>query len=148
MKKFNFRLQRVLNLRAAREKQRLSEFGQQQQVLRREQEKLDLFHGEQQAQLEEMQVSRAREFVAWSFQSGQRYIVRIGRVLEMQTQRVHHQEQAVETARETYLTARRETSVLEHLRERRREEWDKLMLQEEGKVLDDVGQHRRERQVS
>jgi flagellar protein FliJ len=148
MKKFNFRLQRVLNLREASEKQRLNEFGQQQQILRREQEKLDLFHGEQRAQLEEMQVSRAREFVAWSFQSGQRYIVRIGRVLELQTQRVHGQEKVVETARETYLMARRETSVLEHLRERRQEEWDKLMLQEEGKVLDDVGQHRRERQVS
>jgi flagellar export protein FliJ len=148
MKKFSFRLQRILDLRGAREKQRLSEFGQQQQILKREHDKLDLFHGEQQAQLEEMQLSRAQEFAAWSFQAGQRYVVRIGRVLEMQTQRVHGQEKAVEAARETYLAARRDTSVLEHLRERRREEWEKMIVQEEGKVLDEVGLRRHERQVS
>ena len=148
MKKFSFRLQRILDLRGAREKQRLGELGRQQQTLRREQDKLELFHGEQRAQLEEMQISRAREFIAWSFQSGQRYMVRIGRVLEMQTQRVHGQEKAVEVARETYLEARRETSVLEHLRDRRREEWDKMTQQEEGKVLDDVGLRQCERQLS
>jgi len=60
-------------------------------------------------------------------------------VVEFQTARVEDQQRSVHQARDRYLDARRDTRILERLREKKREEWQVETLLEEGKVLDEVG---------
>jgi flagellar FliJ protein len=139
VKKFAFRLQRVLKLREANEKLKLGEFGREQQKLMDEQTRLRLFEGERDFQLHEVRTARQKEFSVWSQGNGCRYLQRIGRVVEFQSMRVEDQQQSVLHARQIYLDARRDTRVLEMLREKKREEWQVETLLEEGKVLDEIG---------
>jgi len=143
MKRFSFRLQRILDLRAASEKARLADFGREQQRLFAEQQKLDLFVGEQITQIAEMRVGRSQPFAVWWQTMESRYLGRIGRVIEFQQQRVHTQTERTEGARGRYLDARRDTHVMENLRDKKREEWNQDVLREEGKVLDEVGSRKR-----
>lgn len=143
MKRFSFRLQRILDLRAASERARLADFGREQQRLLAEQQKLDLFEGEQTTQIAEMRVGRSQPFAVWWQTMESRYLGRIGHVIEFQQQRVRTQTDCVEGARGRYLSARRDTSVMEKLRGKKLDEWKQDVLQEEGKILDEVGSRKR-----
>jgi flagellar FliJ protein len=139
VKKFAFRLQRVLHLREIHEKLRLGEFGREQQVLMDEESRLKLFQGERESQISETRTVRAQPFSIWSQGINCRYLQRIGHVVEYQQTRVVTQEQAVEKARARYTEARRDTRVLEILREKKIDEWKRESLLDEAKVLDEVG---------
>jgi flagellar export protein FliJ len=143
VKKFAFRLQRVLDIRAAREKLKLADFGREQQRLASEQEKLDLFTGEQELQFAQMRASATEPFAAWSQHTNCRYLQRIGRVIEFQEGRVEAQTQAVEGARGRYIEARRDTQALEKLRETHFREWKGEWLRDEARTLDEVGSRKR-----
>ncbi len=143
MKKFAFRLQRVLDIRAAREKIKLAEFGREQQRLVAEREKLELFTGEKELQLAEMQASVSEPFAAWAQHTNCRYLQRIGRVIEFQAGRVEAQSEAVEGARGRYVAARRDTQALEKLRETHFRDWTVESLRDEGRILDEVGSRKR-----
>jgi len=142
MKKFQFRLQRVLKLREANEKLKLGELGREQQRLMDEQTRLELFQGEKELQIRETRAVREQPFSVWAQGINHRYLQRIGRVVEYQQTRVNEQKSAVEEARVTYTEARRETRVLEMLRDKKKEEWTREVLSEEAKELDEVGSRR------
>jgi flagellar FliJ protein len=139
MKKFAFRLQRVLDLREAQEKVRLGQLGAEQQRLNQEMQKLDVFKGEQVLQLQEARTGRMAPFSVWSQSQDCRYLGRISRVIDYQTGRVNVQKQSVEIARVNYVEARKDTRVLETLREKKMDEWKLERLREEGNILDEVG---------
>jgi flagellar protein FliJ len=143
MKKFNFRLQRVLDIREAREKLKLAELGREQQRLLAEQQKLNLFQSEKDMQVSEIKRQREEPFAVWAQTANQRYLQRVARVVEFQEGRVESQGEEVVAARDRYIVARRDTSVMERLREIKREEWNYEALREEGKVLDEVGSRKR-----
>jgi flagellar export protein FliJ len=143
VKRFAFRLQRVLDIRAAREKIKLAEFGKEQQRLAMEREKLNVFANEQESQLVSMRQDQVTPYAAWAQQANSRYLVRIGRVIEYQTGRVESQSQAMETARGRYMAAHRDTQALEKLRESHFREWTSETLREEGRTLDEVGSRKK-----
>jgi flagellar protein FliJ len=138
MKKFAYRLQRVLDLRAAQEQVRLAEFGREQQALIKEQQKLDVFRGEEALQMQEARSERHAPFSIWSQTLDCRYLHRISRVIDYQTGRVEKQKQAVDGARTVYLDAHKETRVLEILREKKLDEWKVDSIRDEYNVLDEV----------
>lgn len=139
MKKFAFRLQRVLKLRETHEKLRRGEFGREQQRLMDEQSRLEFFRSERELQMCEARVVREQPFSIWSQGISCRYLHRIGHVVEYQQSRVQNQEHAVEGARTRYTEARRDTRILEILREKKMDEWKREYLLDEGKLLDEVG---------
>lgn len=139
MKAFRFRLQRVRDLREAREKDKLTEFGREQRKLGLEQERLMMFRDEAAQQIAEMRGERRAPFPVWEQRASLNYLGRVDRVIEYQTTRVDEQGQAVEQSRERYLEARRETEVLERLREKHFDQWRRDLLREEGKILDEIG---------
>jgi flagellar export protein FliJ len=143
VKKFAFRLQRVLDIREAREKLKLAELGREQQRLLAEQQKLRLFETEKENQVSEIRQERSEPFKIWMQTTSQRYLQRVARVVEFQHGRVEEQNVAVVTARDHYVEARRETNVMERLREIKKDEWTHEGLLEEGKVLDEVGSRKR-----
>jgi flagellar export protein FliJ len=143
MKRFAFRLQRILELRRAREKASLVELGREQQRLALENEKLDLFCNERELQLQETRVGRSKPFTAWAQAVNVRYLNRVGRAIEFQTHAVRRQETSVETARRRFHERRRDTQVLDHLRDKKQDEWRVDVLREEGKILDEVGSRRK-----
>jgi flagellar export protein FliJ len=143
MKKFNFRLQRILDIKAAKEKLKLAELGQEQQRLTAEQQKLDMFSREKETQVGEIRNERQEPFEVWKQTIGHRYLQRVARVVEFQHGRVQEQTTAVATARNRYVEAHRETDVMERLREIKKDEWKHEVLIDEGKVLDEVGSRKR-----
>lgn len=146
MKHFRFRLQRILDLRAAAEEQKLTLFGREQVRLRDEQQKLEMFRNEQQTQMLDVAADRQTPFSAWSQTATSRYLVRVARVIEFQTGRVEHQVGQMEAARRVYLNAHRDTTILERLHDKRQDEWTKDMLRDEGKTLDEIGSQARNRE--
>jgi flagellar FliJ protein len=139
MKKFAFRLQRVMDLRVAQEKVKLGQLGSEQQRLNQEIHKLDVFRGEQELQIREVQCERMEPFSVWAQTQNCRYLGRISRVIDFQHGRVQAQERSVESARLKYVEARKDTRVLEILREKKWDEWKLDRLREENKILDEVG---------
>jgi flagellar protein FliJ len=142
MKRFAFRLQRVLDLRHAHEKQKLTELGLEQQRLDQERQKLQLFEQEKETQIADMRAARETPFSAWTQRISNHYTQRVARVVDFQTNRVHGQIQSVETARQRYLDARKDTRVMTRLKEKQLDEWQQDILREEGKILDEIGSRR------
>lgn len=139
MKTFRFRLQRLRDLREAREKDKLTEFGREQRQLGLEEQRLTMFQDEASQQLEEMRVERNQPFAVWGQTASVRYLSRVDHVIDYQSARVAEQGRAVEQARNRFLDARRETEVLDRLREKHFDQWKRDSLREEGKVLDEIG---------
>jgi flagellar FliJ protein len=144
MKRFAFRLQKILELRQAHEKASLAEMGRQLQRLTEENQKLDLFRGEREAQLEESRAVRGETFTAWTQSANSRYLHRVGRAIEFQIQAVQKQERCVAAARNRFRERKRDTDVLEQLRDKKRDEWRQELLREENKILDEVASRRRD----
>jgi flagellar FliJ protein len=144
MKRFAFRLQRILELRRAREKASLAELGRELQRLTEESQKLGLFRGEQESQIRETRASRCESFTAWAQTANVRYLQRVGRAIEFQTQIVCHQEKDVEAARSRFHERKCDTQVLDQLREKKRDEWRADVLREEANILDEVGSRRKD----
>lgn len=143
MKRFAFRLQRILELRQAREKACMIELGRERQRLQLENERLHLFQNEQKTQLEETKIDRMQVFQAWSQVANSRYLTRVGRAIDFQTQAVHQQERNVEVARHRYQERRRDTQILDQLREKKRDEWRAETLHEEAVNLDEIGSRKK-----
>lgn len=143
MKRFIFRLQRILELRRARENASLAELGRELQRLTLENEKLDLFSTERDSQLQETRDGRSEPFTAWTQTANIRYLERVGRAIEFQTHAVRRQETNVCTVRRRFHERRRDTQALEQLRDKRKGEWQVDVLREEGKILDEVGSRRK-----
>jgi flagellar biosynthesis chaperone FliJ len=119
MKKFRFRLQKVLDVRRIRERQELERLRDSMRRKRQEEKRLDLLENEVKDLLHTMRQSQQTPFEAWSYAADARYRGRV--------------EQAK--------TVRRQTRVLEKLRETRYESWRREASRQEDKMLDEVSVH-------
>ena len=134
MRRFSFRLQRVLDIREQiRDELRQElvrknhERDDELQVLARlEQESLQI-------KIEEGGTYSASELVMFGA-----YSVRLKQQMEQQQQRVAAAIKQVEEAKERYIEASKEAKALEMLRQKRREEYTEQQLKEEGRQLDEL----------
>jgi flagellar FliJ protein len=139
MKKFKFRLQRILDIRTVQEKVKFTMLGQQRIKLEKEQVKLDLFEKESASQIDQIRSEKTQPFKAWSQQANMQYLKRLDRVIAYQKGAVENQEEAVARARGNYVKAHRDTESLEKIQEKKQNEWKTETLREEGLVLDEHG---------
>lgn len=134
MRRFSFRLQRVLDIREQiRDELRQElvrknhERDDELQVLARlEQESLQI-------KIEEGGTYSASELVMFGA-----YSVRLKQLMEQQQQRVAAAIKQVEEAKERYIEASKEAKALEMLRQKRREEYTEQQLKEDGRQLDEL----------
>ena len=134
MRRFSFRLQRVLDIREQiRDELRQElvrknhERDEELQVLARlEQESLQI-------KIEEGGTYSASELVMFGA-----YSVRLKQLMEQQQQRVAAAIKQVEEAKERYIEASKEAKALEMLRQKRREEYTEQQLKEDGRQLDEL----------
>lgn len=134
MRRFSFRLQRVLDIREQfRDELRQElvrknhERDEELQVLARlEQESLQI-------KIEEGGTYSASELVMFGA-----YSVRLKQLMEQQQQRVAAAIKQVEEVKERYIEASKEAKALEMLRQKRREEYTEQQLKEDGRQLDEL----------
>ena len=134
MRRFSFRLQRVLDIREQfRDELRQElvrknhERDDELQVLARlEQESLQI-------KIEEGGTYSASELVMFGD-----YSVRLKQLMEQQQQRVAAAIKQVEEVKERYIEASKEAKALEMLRQKRREEYTEQQLKEDGRQLDEL----------
>lgn len=138
MKRFAFRLQRILDLR-----ERIRDERRQELVARRAE------YEQQMAILLDIERELSRDFVeaagtysASGFLLAGAYVARLRAKRVEQQSRVSAAEQAMEQARMLYIEASRDAQALERLKERRKEEHLEASLREEGQMLDEVAVQR------
>ena len=137
MKRFSFRLQKVLDLREAVERKKLGEFGSEQKKLEHEKDKLGLFCREEEIHVQAVRAEQVQPFRIWTQKANHQYLRRIERVIEFQEGQVQTQTRAVVSARLNYIEARRDTKTIEQLRTKKIQEWTIESSREEDKMLDE-----------
>jgi len=143
VKKFRFRLQKVLDVRRIRERQEQEKL---QQAIRRrmeEEKRLGLLEKEEKDILQIMCKGRQSPFEVWNYTADTRYRVRVGEAKASQAGRIQHAAQQEEVRRQDLTQARRQTRVLERLRELRHADWKLEVSRQEDKLLDEIATHRR-----
>lgn len=144
MKRFSFRLQRVLDIRSRIRDERRQELGARQAELQREETLL----AELEAELLLTRIEEGGTYSASELQMVGAYAIRLRSQIERQLSRIEVAKQAVEEARVRYIEATKDTQVLEKLKEKRREEYTQEVLLEEGRNLDEVAVQRFKRGTS
>lgn len=139
MKKFKFRLQRILDIRTVQEKVKFTVLGQERMKLEDEKHKLNLFEKESESQIAQIRTETQKPFKVWSQQSNVGYLKRLDSVIGYQKGAVAQQEDAVARARGKYVQAHRDTESLEKIHEKRLNEWKSETIREEGHALDEHG---------
>lgn len=142
MKKFKFRLQRVLDAKQSVEDQRKRELGVAQQVLAAEEKTLAQLH----AELEEVRKAE-RKLMQGGVKAGElmvqhRWKRELGVKLESQAKKVRKASEEIEVARERLVEASKDKKVLEKLKEKRLEEHNKEVQNQQQNLLDDIGARR------
>ena len=140
MKKFKFRLDRVLQYRNIVKDEKRREFTKRLLVLREAQDRLEwLNHAWFQNQLESEQILQV-EFVVMRGL----YAARLRAEIGAQRDLIEELEEVVEAAKQEYIEASKEVEVLEKLKTKKKEEYTHEMDMLEGKVLDELSVQRRD----
>ena len=137
MKKFAFRLQKVLDVHKLHEREKLGMLGKEQNLLEMEKMKLELFRRETETHIDSVRAEQGQPFKIWSQNLNQSYSRRIRGIVEYQQGQVVRQHQAVENARTHYIEARRDTKKIEQIKEKRFDDWKKDFDREETNMLDE-----------
>ncbi len=138
MKRFNFRLQRVLEIRERFRDELRQELVQRNFELDRERGVLeDLDQEFLRSKVKEGGTYSAGELVLVGD-----YSTRLHEQIEQQRVRVAEAQRAAEEARERYIEASKEAQALEKLREKRRQEYVEQTRKDEGAQLDEFAVQR------
>ena len=135
MKPFNFRLEKVLDLRTHYEDEAKIELGRAIGILSELEFKIAAI-GKERAVASYNQFNP--ENSADMIQRYMFYIIRLDNKKEELLKEAAMAELEVEKAREAFVEASRERKVLDKLKEKRKKEYHKAWLAEEGKALDDI----------
>lgn len=138
MRRFVFRLQRILSFRHSLTEAEKSHFGRKVSELRRAQDNASVLRGiRNETQLTRMQSLRhgipAREAC-----NLHEHLLRIEEAIDSADKKVEAAELEVDRAREKLVERRRDERVVELLRDRRHAAWLLDYYRDEGKVLDDI----------
>ena len=138
MKRFKFRLQRILDIREQIRDEARQELGRRNAVLAHEQSVL----GGLEAELLRLNAGENGIVTASEFLLTGAYAQRIQKLIEQQALKVEEARKAVVEAQERYIQANKDAKALEMLREKRRAEDDHEVLKEEINQLDEVATQR------
>ncbi|QQO07418.1 flagellar export protein FliJ [Breznakiella homolactica] len=143
MKKFSFSLEKVLELKAYRERESEIELGRAIGALTAvEQEIQDVAKKRvEAASLRFLPGRKSAEIYNTDL-----YIIRLDKLKDKLFEDAAKAELVVAAAREKYIEASRERKVLDKLREKRLQEYKKNLMNEEIKELDDISNGRQARQ--
>ncbi|MDR2184914.1 MAG: flagellar export protein FliJ [Treponema sp.] len=133
MKRFRFSLEKVLELRAYREREAEIELGRTIGILTEIEKRI--------FGLAQERIKAAGERFSQGpgqIQNYERYILRLDKTRDRLLEDAARAELKVAEAREAYLAASRERKAVDKIRERREQEYRKQMLTEETKILDDI----------
>jgi flagellar FliJ protein len=138
MKRFKFRLQRILDIREQIRDEARQELGRRNAVLAHEQSVL----GGLEAELLRLNAGENGIVTASELLLTGAYAQRIQKLIEQQALKVEEARKAVVEAQERYIQANKDAKALEMLREKRRVEYDHEVLKEEINQLDEVATQR------
>ncbi|MBI2919462.1 MAG: flagellar export protein FliJ [Planctomycetes bacterium] len=141
MRRFDFRLDPVLNLRRAAEDTAKRAHADARRAAALQAAALaDLQAAERRAKDDLRDAQRARELVVGDLMAHQRFALSLARSIAAARRKLADLEAAATAAREDLVAAARARKALENLRERRHQEWTAESLREEQKTLDEIGQ--------
>ena len=135
MKQFVFSLEKVLGLKKYYEDEAKIELGRAIGVLSELEARIRGI-GAELAKAEEAQFSPGNS--ALVIQQYMRYLLRLENTREQLLKEAAMAELKVEEARNAFLEASRERKVLDKVKEKRQEEYRKMVLAEESKMLDEI----------
>jgi flagellar FliJ protein len=142
MKKFNFRLQRVIEVREIKKKQCQKDLANSQEELTRREKLLEEASQEAQASSEGLRQALMRATKAGHLITLDRWRNRQKEEVEARTIKTEEQRQEVDRKRAVLILAAKDKKALDRLKERRLEEYRGEMLQEEQAYLDELGGRR------
>jgi len=138
MKRFKFRLQRILDIREQIRDEARQELGRRNAVLAHEESVLKGLEAELlRLNAGENGIVSASELLLTGA-----YAQRIEKLIEQQALKAEEARKAVVEAQERYIQANKEAKALEMLKDKRRAEYDHEVLKEEINQLDEVATQR------
>lgn len=141
MRRFEFRLDPVLNLRRAAEDAAKRAYADARRAAALQAAALaDLQAAERRAKDDLRDAQRARELRVDNLMAHQRFTFSLARSIAAARRKLAELETAANAARDALVAAARDRKALEKLRERRHQEWTADSLREEQKILDEIGQ--------
>lgn len=138
MKRFKFRLQRILDIREQIRDEARQELGRRNAVLAHEESILEGLESE----LLRLNAGENGIVTASELLLTGAYAQRIEKLIEQQALKVEEARKAVVEAQERYIQANKEAKALEMLKDKRRAEYDHEVLKEEINQLDEVATQR------
>lgn len=138
MKRFRFRLQRILDIREQIRDEARQELGRRNAELAHEESVLRGLEGE----LARLQASGDGIVTAGEYLLMGAYAMRVQKLIEQQYLRIEEARKLVIAAQEKYIQANKDARALELLKEKKREEYDQEILREEINQLDEVATQR------
>lgn len=138
MKRFKFRLQRILDIREQIRDEARQELGRRNAVLAHEQSVLRGLE----AELHRLNAGENGIVTASELLLTGAYAQRIQKLIEQQALKVEEARKAVVEAQERYIQANKDAKALEMLKEKRRAEYDHEVLKEEINQLDEIATQR------
>lgn len=138
MKRFKFRLQRILDIREQIRDEARQELGRRNALLAQEQSVLTRLEGEL------LRLNGASDGIvtAGNLLLTGAYALRVQKMIEQQSVKVEEARKAVVQAQERYIQANKDARALEMLRDKKRAEYDQEVLKEEINQLDEVAMQR------
>ena len=138
MKRFRFRLQRILDIREQIRDEARQELGRRNAELAHQQHVLKGLEDE----LSRLQPGKDGTLTAGELLLTGAYAFRVQQLIEQQLLKVEEARQAVVVAQERYIQANKDAKALEMLKDRKRAEYDHEMLKEEINQLDEIAVQR------
>lgn len=133
MQKFQFSLEKVLDVRWTAEENAKQAYSVVQQALLEQEANLKLLYQEKSELLEVPEIGVNRmQMRYW-------YLMELDRQTALAQEQIAHLRQAVEVALEEYIHTQRERKVLEKLEEKHYDEYLLEVKREEQKLLDEMG---------
>lgn len=138
MKRFRFRLQRVLDIRDQIRDEARQELGRRNAELAHQQ---NILRGLEE-ELARLQPGKDGTLTAGELMLMGAYALRVQQLIEQQLVRVEEARREVVVAQEKYIQANKDAKALEMLKDKKRAEYDQETLKEEINQLDEVAVQR------
>lgn len=139
MRRFDFRLQRVMEVRGVKKKECQRDLARSQEELNRQEQMLSQAADELKSSHEGLRKALKNRCSAGLLAALEHWRSRREEALHTQSQRTARQRHVVEERREVLITAAKDEKVLERLREHALEEHRTESLREEQSFLDELG---------
>ncbi len=138
MKRFRFRLQRILDIRDQIRDELRQELGRRNQELLHQESILKGLEDE----LRQLRIKQDGIITASELLLTGAYALRVQQLIERQVAKVEEARLAVVEAREKYIQANKDAKALEMLKDKKKEEYQQELLHEENNQLDEVATQR------